>query len=887
MVFSNTKKFFKNVLMHLNYMHIRNKLFFSYIIVFVGVILISYIILYSTLHRTINNQIESELTTTTNTIITLVETAADISVKNHLRAIAEMNMNIAEYYYKKSLNGEISTAQAKQIVKEIFLSQSIGKTGYIYCLSSSGVVLVHPIKELRGKNLTEYQFVREQLLMREGYLEYKWKNPEDTEPRPKSVYMNYFKEWGWIISVSSYRDEFKDLININDFRDSILAIKFGETGYPFILDSNGNLIIHPKVKLRNFIDTKDEYGFEFIREICNNKKGKIVYYWKNPDEKIARKKITIYNYIPRLDWIIASSSYSEEYNAPIRAIDYLLLTLGIIAILLIFLIALWISNSITNSLKTVIHGFSEAEKGDLSIRMPVEGNNEISELTHYFNNFISSLETEKHNLLVAEQATKRSEKKYRDIFNNAREGLFQTTLEGKVISVNISLARILGYSSEKEVIENYYDLATQLYVSPNRRNELLVLINEKKEVTDFEIECYNKNKEIFWASMNARLISDNNESYIEGSFIDITKRRFIENEMKKSKEQCELRVEERTVRLSRLVEELEKQNQQIAMLSEMGNLLHLAETNDEAYKIISLYMHKIFNRPGALYIQSEDDNTLVLAAKWNNINTRETLSKDQCWALRQGKMSITTDSNDNPICQHMSTIPEGGYICTPMIAHGKVLGLLHLNKIVTNIDNPYDNSREVKLMTKMVQAITEEIALALSNLCLRQKLKDQSIHDALTELYNRRFMNEALSKEVSKAFRHKYSFGVIMSDIDFFKQFNDTYGHIAGDELLKEIGLLFKNTIRHEDIACRFGGEEFLIILPNISKPDLLKKANDLLSGVPSIQLGSNITRKVTISIGVAIFPDNAKTGEEIIIAADKALYQAKSNGRNCIVMAG
>lgn len=181
-----------------------------------------------------------------------------------------------------------------------------------------------------------------------------------------------------------------------------------------------------------------------------------------------------------------------------------------------------------------------------------------------------------------------------------------------------------------------------------------------------------------------------------------------------------------------------------------------------------------------------------------------------------------------------------------------------------------------------------QIGLSLSNLRLRKKLQELSIRDTLTGLYNRRFMEETIEKEMAYSRRHKASFGIMMLDIDHFKQFNDKYGHDAGDALLKEVGVLFQNNSRGSDTACRFGGEEFIIILSQASLDITRQRAENLREIAEKLQVlyREKLLDKITFSIGVAIYPDNGQTISAIIKAADNALYRAKKEGRNRVCVA-
>jgi len=177
--------------------------------------------------------------------------------------------------------------------------------------------------------------------------------------------------------------------------------------------------------------------------------------------------------------------------------------------------------------------------------------------------------------------------------------------------------------------------------------------------------------------------------------------------------------------------------------------------------------------------------------------------------------------------------------------------------------------------------------LALSNVKLREILREQATRDPLTGLYNRRYMDEMLARELSGSIRSKKGVGFIMGDLDYFKKFNDTYGHEAGDLLLKAVANLMRGTIRVEDIACRYGGEEFLIILPSASLQDAYRRATQIHESVEKIsfELHGATIDGVTISMGVSAFPGQGKTADELIAAADAAMYRAKREGRNRVCL--
>jgi diguanylate cyclase (GGDEF)-like protein len=215
----------------------------------------------------------------------------------------------------------------------------------------------------------------------------------------------------------------------------------------------------------------------------------------------------------------------------------------------------------------------------------------------------------------------------------------------------------------------------------------------------------------------------------------------------------------------------------------------------------------------------------------------------------------------------------------PLFAQGELLGCLSLGTAAGQLP---DRKQQ------WAKTVADAVGLSLANLRLRESLRQQSIIDVLTGLFNRRYMEETLEREVRRCARAKTPLGIMMMDIDHFKSFNDTHGHAAGDVLLAELGSLLRSRIRADDIACRYGGEEFTLILPDSSLDVTARRAEDLLAGVRSLRVeySGHVIGPVTMSLGVAAFPGHGGGGAEVLRAADKALYAAKGQGRDRVVVA-
>jgi diguanylate cyclase (GGDEF)-like protein len=268
-------------------------------------------------------------------------------------------------------------------------------------------------------------------------------------------------------------------------------------------------------------------------------------------------------------------------------------------------------------------------------------------------------------------------------------------------------------------------------------------------------------------------------------------------------------------------------------------------------------------------------NLVELVARWGEPEGPvDPFAPDECWALRRGRAHQSGEGRLEPPCEHGCQRGKGQSFCVPMMAHGESIGVFRISTLA-----PGFNETERHL----VHTIAERIGLALANLRLRDALRLLSVRDPLTGLFNRRYMEEASEREMRRSTRHQTPLGVVMIDIDHFKRFNDTYGHEAGDALLREFGTLVRAQTRREDIACRYGGEEFLLILPEADAVTTAQCAEKLRRAMEhlSVDVNGQAVGQVTASFGVAAFPEHSDSFTALVRIADKALYAAKSAGRN------
>jgi diguanylate cyclase (GGDEF)-like protein len=316
----------------------------------------------------------------------------------------------------------------------------------------------------------------------------------------------------------------------------------------------------------------------------------------------------------------------------------------------------------------------------------------------------------------------------------------------------------------------------------------------------------------------------------------------------------------------------------------MSDALQRCLSISDAYGIIVRSITQMFvNQSGALYILDTDHNQAEAVATWGEEPPEKLVfAALGCQALQSGQRYIVDTSQTAMGCTHVSAPAPFAYMCIPLVAHGETLGILHLRHPLPLPSTARERWEHLAI------TMADHISLALANLYLRRQLHEQSIRDALTGLFNRRYLEETLRRELCQAVRHNRTVGVIILDIDYFKRFNDTYGHHAGDTVLQAVGMFLQANIRGGDIACRYGGEEFILILPEATLEDTHRRAEQLRHNIKHLRVNYQNQQLpvITLSLGVASFPQHGDVSEAIIRSADDALYCAKAHGRDCVMVA-
>ncbi|MBF0232823.1 MAG: cache domain-containing protein [Desulfamplus sp.] len=499
-----------------------------------------------------------------------------------LLSIVESMATVLETYHQDVQLGRMTLTEAQSESANRFQKLVYGKGDYVFAINNQYELVVHPDPKMIGVNWYNLQDPEGVYIIRElvnaaktdtekvgGYVQYKWPRKGHVEPEPKSSIAYYFKPWDWILGTGVYMDNIeldvrkKQEVLLEKLRQSMASLVFGKNGYAFVFDENLNVIIHPLLENKNLKNLKNPktgnpIGFELI-EAAGKPWGENIhqYFWDRPDdpEHYVHEKYAWCAREPVSGWYVATSAYMDDIEAPIEEMQrgILLVGLGFIALLIIALFFM-VQNLLRpiNRLQEVALGVSA---GDLSLRISETFPGEIGDLCMAFNEMIKNLEASLKAEAHQRQVIEKAEQKYRSIFENAVEGIFQSLPEGQFISANPAMARIFGYDSPEDLIQNVTSIRDQIYVDPTERDKLLKYLNRTRQVHRNETIMKRKDGSYLWASVITNPIYDesNNLLYYEGIIEDITERRKVEEKLKKAHNNLEQRVAERT-------QELEKAN---------------------------------------------------------------------------------------------------------------------------------------------------------------------------------------------------------------------------------------------------------------------------------------------------------------------------------------
>lgn len=340
-------------------------------------------------------------------------------------------------------------------------------------------------------------------------------------------------------------------------------------------------------------------------------------------------------------------------------------------------------------------------------------------------------------------------------------------------------------------------------------------------------------------------------------------------------------VEGGTATQTELLTQLEQHTQHLALLNEIGSVLFSFRTLTEAQERISMLARQLFDSTaGALCVKSCDNKSIRTIATWGELSMEGQFLPDECCALRNGdKHLFSGPEHGTAFCEHLHDTGMTDYLCIPLKVPGQTIGVLHLRAPLGETLSPATQ--------QLAEMAAEQIALVLANLKLQENLRLQAVRDPLTNLYNREYMEESLKQQVQKAKESHASMGIMMLDVDHLQEFNNLFGYKKGDELLRQLGVFLQSTIRGGDLACRYGDDKFVLILPGASLEVTQQRAEQLRKGIHNLNVQEYCcpSKQVTLSLGLVSFPEHGENEKTLIRTARSALARAKAIGGSHVVV--
>lgn len=411
-------------------------------------------------------------------------------------------------------------------------------------------------------------------------------------------------------------------------------------------------------------------------------------------------------------------------------------------------------------------------------------------------------------------------------------------------------------------------------ITPIPQDEAPLLVALGGRTAD-DVECVLRppDAEPAWFSISSRPLADasGTAAGAVSVFRDITKAR-----------RASLALQYANARLQTSVDELRHRNDEMALFGELSQVLHGCGTAAEACVLAAKFLALLCpGGSGAIHLLDATSGHAGRTAAWGRVaHLAYEIRPDECWALRRNATHEVGPERLGLLCGHVAS-DVSAYACVPLTAPGECLGLLYVERAtdaaVTSMPGP-----------GIVEAVAQELSLTLANLHLRDVLLRHSVRDPLTGLRNRRVLDDWFESELSRANRRGSSVGVLLIDVDHLKRFNDSLGHDAGDAMLKALASMLRAAVRTEDLVCRYGGDEFLVILGDTSAEHVTLRAAELCERARELVVHDGTRRlpMVTLSIGVALYPQHADAADALLRAADRALYVAKGDGRDRVTIA-
>lgn len=454
-----------------------------------------------------------------------------------------------------------------------------------------------------------------------------------------------------------------------------------------------------------------------------------------------------------------------------------------------------------------------------------------------------------------------SEQRFRLALEGAPIGLVIVAPDGQFLESNQVFCNMIGYSADELRGMNFQQITHRDDLTADLHN-VQQLLGGRQSSYSMEKRYIRRDGEALRVQLDVSLLRDERNRPVQfiGQIQDISERKRSEDRLRQSEEQA------------RLISQLE------------GILQSCLSVEEMKPAITDACLNLFPGSRGTVYLMNHSRTCLESYAEWGaSSSTRPVFAPQDCWALRRGRsVWVRQDAPHATRCAHL--IPDRqpvASLCLPMTAQGESVGALYLEMPLANTD-----AQDPETQThaeRSAKLLCDRASASIANMRLRDSLRNQAIRDPLSGLHNRRYFEEALMRDLARAEREKDQVALLMIDIDHFKRFNDTHGHLMGDAAIKLVAEEIQSFCRKGDISCRFGGEEFALSMTGLNPAQGQARAEELCARVRRLALPnrSGPPLSITVSVGFAVYPAHGSDYLELVEAADRALYRAKKQGRD------
>ncbi len=503
-----------------------------------------------------------------------------------------------------------------------------------------------------------------------------------------------------------------------------------------------------------------------------------------------------------------------------------------------------------------------------------------------------------------------SETRYRQLIETAEEGVWMLDRRGITTWANDNLANMLGHPGAmlgRDVMEFVFD-EDRVVAEQNLERRLRAGVPSRYS---FRLRRADGETVHVLVSSSPSINRDGEVTGILVLITDVTKLVRISRELEELNRQLEARAEERTraleasnselasevvkreyaqqelhesnERLNRYLRELERHNEDVTRLNLLSDQLHCCDTHDELLEVLDRSCSELFGSEGGALLEWRDDQLCMIGSPWGvGAGQRWQFTSETLLALRRGRLFPAFIEEQGLVSAEVS---QGNWqlLCAPLQSRGSGIGVL-----VQLRSQPYwtNDSIADDRLEQVLRAMADHTALALNNLSLREQLREQSLSDPLTGLYNRRYLYQQMDRLAAMWERNGQPFALILIDVDYFKSFNDRFGHDVGDEVLVCLAEILRQQVRRSDVACRMGGEEFVVLMAGAQELQAIERAEAIRQAVAAMRVEGAAGTRVTVSAGVALYPEHGDDAFTLLRAADRAMYDSKRQGRDRITLA-